>query len=144
MTSPAASIERGHHIARWSRPLDTDPETGWPKVSAFYLRPHEDSLSVNWLDYFSPDRDLAMLSIRNTFPLRRSPNGRFAVLNVGKALDAILHGGGTSASITHTPDQDNANPSHASIWWDDMATNHQEIAAELHSLLTSQDVLSHA
>ena len=144
MTISAASIERDHYVARWSRPTDTDPETGWPKISAFYLRPREDSLSVNWLDYFSPDRDLAMQSIRNTFPLRRSPNGRFAVLNVAKALDAIFHGGGKSASVTHTPDEESHNPSHASIRWDDMAGNHQEIAAELHSLLTSEDILPHA
>ncbi len=141
MTQKAGVIEKDHHIALWCPPSDVDQATHWPKVSAFYLRKGHDDLSANWLEYFSSDRARAIRDVVRTHPLQLRPRGRFAVLNVGEAVEAITAAGGESASITHTPNW-YSNPSHASFQWDDMVANNQLMAAELHTLLLgSKDVL---
>ena len=121
-------------------PREVDQVTHWPKVSAFFLREGHNELSANWLEYFSADRASAIRDVVRTHPLQLRPSGRFAVLNVGIAVETITGAGGEAASITHTPDWDN-NPSHASFQWANMATNNRRMAAELHTRLGSEDVL---
>ena len=115
-----------------------DTENGWPKVSAFYPRENDDYLSSNWLEYHSPDRDVAVNSIRKVIPLKLTVGGRFVVLNVGEAIESIIEGGGRSPTISYAPEADNL--SHASIWWEDILQNHQMVAAELHVLIVFQDI----
>lgn len=60
------------------------------------------------------------------------------MLKVEEAMNAILAGGGRSPAISDDPECN--NQSHASIQWDDMLTNHQEVAAELQIRISSPDV----
>ena len=60
--------------------------------TAFRLRPGEEYISANWLEYFHPsDRDVQIEGVRRAladkgFQLRR--NARLAVLNAGAVADA--------------------------------------------------------
>ena len=138
MTKPSDRLHRDDHVARWCRTTCVDQETNWPKVSAFYLREGENDLSTNWLEYYSDDHDDAVNSIRDNFPLTLTVGGRFVVLNVGQALDSVANRGARSPNAEHTPEE--GNPSHASIWWEDIHLNNQVFAAELHTLITSESI----
>ena len=138
MTEPRDRLHRDDHVARWCRTTCVDQETKWPKVSAFYLREGENDLSTNWLEYYSDDHTDAVNTIRDNFPLTLTVGGRFVVLNVGQALDSVANRGARSATAKHTPAE--GNPSHASIWWEDIHLNNQVFAAELHTLITSESI----
>ena len=81
----AVALPDDDHFSRYCRPSAVARD-GLPMAAAFELRPGEDHLSVNWLEYLdAPDLNAAIESVRNTFRakgfgLRR--NGRFAALNV--------------------------------------------------------------
>ena len=109
-TLPAES-----EIARYCKPSDFDSRTDEPRVSAFQTRPRERDLSVNYLDYYSRDsREDNVLAIRlevgANLQLRR--NGRFLVLEVGRAISAAKSvGQNIDVAFTPKPKQ----PSHSSI-----------------------------
>jgi hypothetical protein len=124
------------HVARWCRKRDAPG--GYPAARAFYPRVGETYLSSNWLEYHSNHRDTAVDMIRKIIPVQLSEGDKFLVLNVGEAIADILRGGGQSPRITYSPRP--GNPSHASIQWDDILTNHQAAASELQIRLTSRDV----
>ena len=71
-------------------------------------------------------------------PLSLTVGGRFAVLNVGQTLDSIMAVGCRSPSVAYSPKADNL--SHATIWWEDFTMTYSVVAAELLTLLTSQDI----
>ena len=79
-----------------------------------------------------------MKRIRETIPIRLSKGDKFVALKVEEAMNANLAGGGRSPAISYDPECN--NQSHASIQWDDMLTNHQEVAAELQIRISSPDV----
>lgn len=138
MTLSRGRIHESHHVARWCSTSRVDPETNWPKVSAFYLREDEDDLSTNWLGFYCSDRKEAVGRIRDNPPMPLTVGGRFVVLNVGQALDAVASKGASSPRVTHTPEDE--NPSHASFWWESIKDDHQFMAAELLVLVTSDDI----
>ena len=82
---------------------------------------------------------MAMRYINRTINLELRPNGCFSVFNVGRLLDSIIGVGRISPQIKHTPEE--GNTSHASVKWENMETNDQEVAAELLVLLHENDVL---
>ena len=90
-----ASAQRGrllghHHVARHCRARDM--VNGVPQENAFRLRPGEEYLSTNWLEYFHDTARQSQISgVRQAlagkgFRVRR--NAAFAVLNVGGAIAA--------------------------------------------------------
>lgn len=73
--------------------------------------------------------------LRRRYRLR--PNGRFAILNVGLAKEAVLQAFGHSLKVEHMPLDD--DPAHAGIHG--YPREHElVVAAELKALLTRQTV----
>ena len=107
-----SSLPDEDHVARYCKPSAVGTD-GLPKVAAFELREQEASLSVNWLEYFGPDRDVSIAEVRQVIRITLRPNGRFAVLNVAAAREAVVAGGGSSPKVTSDPVS--GDPSHASI-----------------------------
>jgi hypothetical protein len=82
--------------------------------AAFELRPTEESLSVNWLEYFSGSRQDQLTEcvnqFRRCFDVKRK--SAFGVANVRKMKD-ICQENGKAVRIVYSPSPDNC--SHASI-----------------------------
>lgn len=78
-----------HHVARYCRPRDIAID-GVPEEGAFRLRPGEEYLSANWLEYFhDSDRPEQLAGVRQALAakgFRMARAARFAVLNVGAAV----------------------------------------------------------
>ena len=87
---------------------------------AFLLRPGEDGLSINWLEYFAGRPQSEQLAeIRRLFRLNTRPSGRFAELNVG-IVKSHLHDALDTLHIIQTPlpaaPPYAADPSHGDIF----------------------------
>ena len=125
------------HVARYCKPtaMGTDD---LPKVAAFELPIGHPDLSVNWLERFSRDPETAIEAIRQVIQLCLRRNGRFAVLGVAAAKEAIVVGGGNSPEVFSSP-QD-GDPSHASI--EGYTSDDFLVAVELKALVDQQDVYS--
>ena len=124
------------HVSRWCRGRDV--ESGRPKLSAFYPRQSEDYLSFNWIEHFSPDHETAVDKIRDSIPLSVREGDRFVVLNVADVMESILAGGARSPSVRFCPKCN--NPSHVAIDWEELHKYHHLVAAELHTLVNSENV----
>lgn len=109
---------------------------GLPKVAAFELRARDTSLSVNWLEYFGPDREPAIQEIRQVIRITLRPNGRFAVLGVAAAKEAVIAGGGSSPDLFSNPHPN--DPSHASL--SGYTIDDFDVAVELKALVSHHDV----
>ena len=107
----------GDSVARHCRPRALLPD-GRPARVAFMLRPGEEYISANWLEYFhQSDRDVQIDRVRRAlagkgFQLRRG--ARFAVLNAGIAAAA----GRDTLGITlrFVALGETADPSHCGIY----------------------------
>ena len=108
-----------------------------PKLSAFYPRPNEKYLSFNWIEYVSPDHETAVDDLRESIPLDVGKDDRFVVFNVADVMESIL-AKANSPSVRFCPKCD--NPSHVAIDWDELHKYHQQLAAELHTLVNSENV----
>ena len=88
----AVALPDDDHVSRYCKP-SAIARDGLPLAAAFELRPGEDYLSVNWLEYFGASNfDAAIESVRNAFHakgFRLKPNGRLAVLNIGTVKAAV-------------------------------------------------------
>lgn len=133
-----AALPDNDHVARYCKPSTVDQ--GMPLVGAFQLRSGESYLSVNWLEH-GDTRDIAaaMRTVRDKFlgrgyGLRR--NGRFAVLNVGSAKNAVSQALGHSLNIDHMPRDD--DQSHAGI--QGYQPDNLAVALELKMLITRSAV----
>ena len=77
------------HVARYCRPRAVR-EDGTLAPAAFRLRPGEEYLSTNWLEYFHDShRLIQIVGVRQALVdkgFRVRPNASFAVLNVGAAV----------------------------------------------------------
>lgn len=93
----------GDHVARYCKPSAVGLD-GLPMPAAFELRPKEDYLSVNWLEFLhASDLGAAVGEVRTAFRRKGyhvKPNGRFAVLEVGEVKAAVVAITGT-ASVEH-------------------------------------------
>ena len=138
MSCPGSPIPDPDNVARWCRHgRHVDTETGDIKNEAFYLRPSEEYLSANWIEYYAQDHETAVNIIRDAIPVSVSRSDKFVVLNVSDIIDSIREGGGESPSVVFCPECN--NPSHVAIAWDDMVQNQQMVASELLTLITSQN-----
>jgi hypothetical protein len=81
---------------------------------AFQLKPKEESLSVNWLEYFHGEKDekihLSVEAFRHTITVGKK--SAFGIGNVAKIKD-ICRANGASVRIVYEPTDD--NPSHSGI-----------------------------
>jgi len=104
-------------------------------MSAFLLRPGEEFLSVDWLEFFGADITVseqvekAREGIGKT--LRLGAGGRFARVNVGAVKSHVER-----AEVKHLPSP--KNPSHAGIYMPE--NNAQEAAFALANLVAPGDV----
>ena len=128
-----------HHFSRYCKPTAVGRD-GLPTAAAFEMKPDEEYLSVNWLEYFdTPDLGAAVERVREAFRLKRyrvRRNGRFAVVNVGAALTAVAEAVGRRGRVDHIPLDD--DESHAGFFGyaaDDLA-----VAVELRALIRPEHV----
>jgi hypothetical protein len=92
------------HVSRYCKPK-TLGEDDQPSRTSFMLRPDDDYLSVNWLEYFGDiGRQEQLTEIRRHITLTLAATGKFAILNVGKALQHVrTHSDKRNVAILHEP-----------------------------------------
>ena len=123
------------HVSRYCSPARV--ESGLPSAAAFELRPQDQFLSVNWLEYWGqPDLVVALDRVRKEFHLQVREDGRFAVLNVSAVKLAIERVTQRQSSVTHQPTV--AMESHAGAFG--FSSNDFEVAVELARMAHPQDV----
>ena len=129
------SLPDADHVSRYCSPGRIDD--GLPSAAAFELRPQDQYLSVNWLEYWGlSDLGVALDRVREEFDLRVNENGRFAVLNVSEVKTAVDKVTQRRSSITHQP---TANmESHAGVFG--FLANDFEVAAELAEIVRTENV----
>lgn len=124
-----------HHIARYCSSWMV--EDGLPTWRAFAPNEEGGAISVNWLDFFAaPDLRSTVGMMRVTFGARYTlrRNGRFAVLNVGRAKPATLRL--SPIQIEHAPTDD--NPAHAEVIG--VPLEPIDVARALRRLVTERDI----
>ena len=102
------------HISRYCK--FTSLVNDQPSRASFMLRPDEEFLSVNWLEYFGlKDCQEQMSQVRQNITLNLTPRAKFAVLNVGNVINYVRENGpdNRALSVFHEPEED--DPSHSGI-----------------------------
>jgi hypothetical protein len=81
---------------------------------AFRLRPDEDALSVNWLEYFEGAWEAKIQASVTTFrsTLKVGPKSAFGIGNIGK-IKEVCRARRAAVRIVYEPTDD--NPSHSGI-----------------------------
>ena len=121
-------IPEDDSVARYCGPFYVDKGKVTPGGFVFN-KPHE-YLSVNWIEYLG-ERDLeaavdAVCEVqRNKITVK--PDGRIAVIGVGKAISAVLEADNQQLRIRHMPEP--KDPSHSGI--SGYARGDYEVAATL-------------
>ncbi len=115
------TIPDNNHIARLCLPKHVESEQ--IHATAFHLRPGEDSLSVNWLEFLScPSRESEIDGIRRTYmtKLDVKPRAKIAVLNVGEVRNKVITESEDSRNlkVLHDPiiEPEINDPSHSGIY----------------------------
>lgn len=107
-----------NHIARFCRPMQA-PE-GQIQATAFMLRPDEESLSVNWLEFLDcSNRKSEITKIRTIYSETFTTVGaraKIAILNVGEVRKKVLTESpdGRNLEVRHDPLVN--DPSHSGIY----------------------------
>jgi hypothetical protein len=108
------------HVIRyvpWSRLLkDEDLNVLGFLPQAFQLRPEEDYLSINWLQYYDGDRytqiRLSVWAIRSSFVKPLGAKSAFAIGNVAEVKETC-QAFGNRVRVVHEPEPN--NPGHSGI-----------------------------
>ncbi|MGR3175800.1 MAG: hypothetical protein ACUZ8N_14565 [Candidatus Scalindua sp.] len=113
-----------NHIARLC--LRKHVENDQIQATAFHLRPSEDYLSVNWLEYLKcSNRDREIVEIQKVYSakLEIKPPAKIAVLNVGEVREKVRTGSQDERNleVLHEPLPDPSHPeivdpSHSGIY----------------------------
>jgi len=116
-------LEPEHHVLRYAsykkqlRDDDDNPIGLLP--CAFDMRPRDNGkLSVNWIEYFTGDRNSMIDSAIADFRTRMTTakNGIFGFANVGNLLRACKNKNAKKVKVIHFPPRKSkANGSHATI-----------------------------
>ena len=120
------------HVARYCKPKTVLARGSLVKDeilnTAFERTSDHDYVSVNWLEYFDDDVDVAIKEVRSVVgrKLELRQSGRFAVLNVG-LITGVAAGSGLSLTVYPRPSPD--DPSHCGIYG--VSTDPLEEAAKL-------------
>lgn len=84
---------------------------------ALQLRPQEEYLSVNWVEFYDGDEQTriqnSVWAIRDSFEKPLGPKSGFAIANVG-TIKEVSVASGSRVRVTHEP-KDDVNPAHAGI-----------------------------
>lgn len=115
-----ANLPDDHHVMRyvpWSRLLrDEDDNVVGFLAQAFALRPDEESLSVNWLEYFGGDRKTnirdSVLEFRRTLT-KVGRKSAFGIASVKKIKDTCSATAGVKVRVVYEPGKN--NPAHSGI-----------------------------
>ena len=105
-------LSDSEHIARYCRAGDVSG--GVVQSTAFELREADSYLSVSLLEYFNCSIDTAINAVRFVSGAKPVRGGRFLVLTIGDAKDAVVRGGGTSPSVLGRPTP--GDPSHCGLF----------------------------
>lgn len=111
------ALADSQHVARYCRPRDIGSD-GIPIPTAFRLRPGEEYLSTNWLEYFhDSERSTQINGVRRALSgkgFRVSRNAAFAVLNVGSTTAQC--GNTLNIDIQFVALGESHDPSHTGIY----------------------------
>ncbi|GAB6268170.1 MAG: hypothetical protein STSR0002_09110 [Smithella sp.] len=111
-------IPDSNHIARYCKP--TTVENDEILATAFLMRPIDESLSVNWLEYFKlNNREEEISKIQKLYggKFRNiSPNARIVVINVGEARNKVLLESEDGRNLKFKHDRSIGDPSHSGIY----------------------------
>jgi hypothetical protein len=106
------------HVARYCSPTRVSNEE--IQATAFMLRPADNSLSVNWLEYFKClSREGEIDELRKAYAAKKlivKASGRIAVLNVGEVRNKVLTESPDSRNLEVLHDPLIDDPSHAGIY----------------------------
>lgn len=122
-------IPAQHHIARYCKP--TQAPDGQIQATAFMLRPSEESLSVNWLEFHghsSREEEIAELRRIYFAKLSVGVSAKIAVLNVGEVCNKVFTESPDSRNLEILHDPLESDPSHSGIY---NLRNDDELIAEL-------------
>lgn len=130
------SIPQSDHVTRIIKNTDYDEDTG-VSGSAFLLGGHGDGISANWVESLQLPRADALREILRVARTKRTvkPNQRFAIVNVGLAIQKILAERGAPLKAVHAPDvpPDPEDPSHSLVYVEPVEAHvaSDELIAEL-------------
>lgn len=128
-----------HHVARHCRPRDFGA-TGLLLDSAFQLRPGEEYLSTNWLEFFhDSDRQSQIAGVQQTLAVkgfRVRSTASFAVLNVGASIASCRDT--LSVIIQFVALGEAHDPSHTGIYG--YTTQDPTVAALLATLVVPNEI----
>lgn len=108
-------LPENDHVARYC-PGSKLAEDGAPLATAFFLRPNENYLSVEWLEHLREDsKTESIRKVASIFAqkLRVGATARIAVLNVGDVCCRVKNMTTHAIRILHEPG--NNDPAHAGI-----------------------------
>ena len=115
------TIPDDHHITRLCLPKHVEDEQ--IQATAFHLRPIDDYLSVNWLEFLKcSSREREIDEIRKTYMAKLDvrPRAKIAVLNVGTVRYKVLTESEDyrNLQVLHNPliDTEINDPSHSGIY----------------------------
>lgn len=120
------SVPPADHISRLCGGSHIDPDTGSVGPGAFMLKPKDvdNALSVNWLEFLSlADRAAQIAEVQHVLAKKMKkigPTSRLAVLNTGRAIEAISEATAVKLriSVVHDPQSVPGlwdDPSHSGI-----------------------------
>lgn len=120
MMDKGANLADDHHVMRyvpWSKLLkDEDDNVIGFLAQAFALRLDEESLSVNWLEYFGGDRKTnirdSVLEFRRTLT-KVGKKSAFGIANVKMIKDTCSATAGVKVRVVYEPGRN--NPAHSGI-----------------------------
>ncbi len=114
-----ANLPDDHHVMRyvpWNRlRRDEDDNVIGFLGQAFALKPGEESLSVNWLEYFCGDRESnirdSVIEFRRTIKVGKK--SAFGIASVKKVKDTCSATAGVKVRVVYEPSE--YNPAHSGI-----------------------------
>jgi hypothetical protein len=119
------------HIARYCSSKNISEKDGNIQATAFMLRPDENCLSVNWLEYLNcPDRKSEIAEIQRIYSikLKVGSQAKIAVLNVGKVCIKVFEESTDHRTLDILHDPLGNDPSHSGIY---NLKQNDELIAEL-------------
>lgn len=119
MMKKGTNLPDEHHVMRyvpWSRlRKDEDENIIGFLPQAFELRPEDESLSVNWLEYFNGDRETRIQASVKVFRNTRTV-GKKSAFGIGniKKIKEVCSANGARVRIVYEPDEPD-NLAHSAI-----------------------------
>lgn len=110
-------IPDSNHVARYCKP--TTVENDEILATAFLMRPIDESLSVNWLEYFklsTREKEISKIQDVYNIKLNVSPKSRIAVVNIGQARKKVFFESDDRRNLLFKHDPSKGDPSHSGIF----------------------------